>query len=233
MKSEFKKETLEKFFGCDSDELAAGDKNNQSIWLFGIEHGTFNTESKDINIDQNYSIETQSKWPYNVKAFKLLSVILGYSLNNYMDFANKYQPFVKGSKGFFKGNLYPYGFRSVSDFTEEVKRKTRFNTKEEYYEWCNKNRLPIINNWVEEYQPKIVIGVGITRRDDFSLAVFGKNVEFKEYFFTINEHTKKIYYFVDGSRKLIVIPHFAGRYGLNSNLSIEKTGKFIEKLINE
>lgn len=35
MKSEFKKETLEKFFGCDSDELAAGDKTINQFGFLG------------------------------------------------------------------------------------------------------------------------------------------------------------------------------------------------------
>lgn len=231
MNKEFENKVLSKFYGCDTDELAAGTKENQSIWLMGIEHGTWKSE-KDANIEaDNYSVARQLTWPYNQKAFKLLSVIHGYNIKEYIEFANKYQPFVKGNAGFFKGNLYPYGLRTVNDFTEEVKIETGFKDKNEYYNWCNKNRLPVIKEWIDEYMPKIVIALGISQKDNFSKAVFDEKVQFKEENFLVNQHKKRFYYFNKNGKKLVVLPHFSGAHGLNSDESIEIVGKFIKDQI--
>jgi hypothetical protein len=117
---EFAEEALSKFYGCDSDEIQAGNQSSPSIWLFGIEHGTYksqhdeNPETRELIEDEKYSIETQMKWPYNQKAFKLLASMLPeYGAKKYKEFAEKYKPFVFGSKGFFKGNLYPFPCHKV------------------------------------------------------------------------------------------------------------------------
>lgn len=231
MNNSFQTEVLEKFFGCDSDERSAGNEIEQSIWLIGIEHGTFKSEIDKTSEDQSYSIDTQLKWSFNMKAIKLLAIVHGYEIKNYKDFAYRYEPFVKGSKGFFKGNIYPYGFNKVSAFTEEAKQKIGLNTKKEYYDWCDKNRIPVMHSWINEYHPKIVIGIGISKKEQFGQIVFGKQVELKEKEFIVNGHTKRFFSFVDGEKKLIVLPHFSGRHGLNSNRSLELAGKYIKDLI--
>jgi hypothetical protein len=43
VKSEFCKEALQKFSGCDNTDSEAGTPENPAIWLLGIEHGTFNS----------------------------------------------------------------------------------------------------------------------------------------------------------------------------------------------
>lgn len=196
----FKKEVLKKFYGCDSDKQAAGNKDNQSILLLGIEHGTFKSDIDKESTDNNYSIDTQLQWPFNMKAIKLLAIAHNYEIKDYKEFAYKYEPFAKCNKGFFKGNIYPYGFNKVSDFTEEAKKKTGLDNKNKYYDWCDNNRIPVMNNWVKEYQPKIVIGVGISKKDQFQQIVFGKEVEFEEHKFSGNGHEKRFFTYIDNKK---------------------------------
>jgi len=235
---DFTQKSLEKFSGCDNDIEQAGTMDNPSIWLFGIEFGTYkskhdeNLETRITEKDDTYSINTQLKWPYNQKAFKLLaSTNEHYGVNRYIEFAEKYQPFVKGSTGFFKGNLYPYPCNKVKHWPEIAVKDTGATTKIEYLNWCKKYRLPVIREWIEWHQPKIFIGVGITNRNEFSEAVFGERKNLTEKNIVINNHTKRLFYHIDGKKKLIVIPHFSGQYGLNSDVSLQKSGEFISDLL--
>jgi hypothetical protein len=233
---------LQEFDGCDSDN--PGNSEYPAVWLFGIEHGSLPvrngesvaTPTHDMQMGNNYSIETQLTYrPYNQRAFKLLAAMNGNPVSNFREFAHEYQPFVRGlndefkEKLYFKGNLYPYACHDVNEWSDDVKSQVGL-TKNEYRQWCKEHRFPIIKQWVDKYQPKLFIGVGITCRNEFSLAVFGKEVDLNQKIITVNGRDKKIYYFVDGIRKLVVVPHFVGRHGLNSDKSLQETGEFIAGL---
>lgn len=230
----FADEALSKFAGCDSDDVAAGSPAAPSIWLLGIEHGTYNSRHEEASAiepeDDSYSIEMQLRWPYNKKAFKLLASMHGYTVDSFLEFSANHQPFVKGQAGFFKGNLYPFACHNVSSWPERAVTATGTSDKGEYRQWCQEYRLPTIKSWIDEYQPKIVIGVGITCRSDFSRAVFGQEVELSEKILNINGHKKRLFYFTQGWRKLVIIPHFSGAYGLNSNVSLQEAGSFIREI---
>ena len=223
----------QEFDGCDGGD--PGSPTSPTIWIFGIEHGTYRSpatfESSQNHTDDGYTIQTQLTYPYNQKAFKLLAVINGLSIEDYRVFAEKTQPFVKGSKGYFKGNLYPYACRSVSEWTPEAELETGM-TKIEYKQWCNQHHIPAIKKWVDQYQPKVFIGVGNSNRTDFSQAVFGNNVNFETHQFTVGTQTKKIFYAKVDGRRLVVIPHLSGgKNGLNSHESVRVAGKFIAEFI--
>lgn len=237
--NQFSEEALTKFYGCDSDEIQAGNKNNPSIWLFGIEHGTYksrhavNLNTNELKEDEQYLIKTQMKWPYNQKAFKLLASMLPeYGAEKYIEFAEKYNPFVLGTPGFFKGNLYPYPCHNIGVWPESAVEITGVTSKHEYIKWCREYRHPVIKKWVEEYCPKIFIGVGIENRQEFSLAVFGKSVNLSENAISVNNHKKRVFYHITDDKKLVVIPHFSGPNGLNSNESLQKVGEFIASVMN-
>ena len=59
---QFIREFLEKFSGCDNDEEQAGTVSDPSIWLFGIEFGTYksrhdeNIKTRNTEEDEEYSI---------------------------------------------------------------------------------------------------------------------------------------------------------------------------------
>ena len=240
MNPDFCKEALEKFCGCDNSEIEAGSLQQPAIWLFGLEHGTYkskhdeNVNTREELDDEDYSIETQLKWPYNQKAFKLLAAMRKeYGVKKYKEFAEDNQPFVKGTPGFFKGNLYPFPCHKFSKWPETAHTDTGFSTKEEYLQWCKEHRLPKIKSWVEEYGPKLFIGVGISNRNEFSLAVFGELVEFGEKEIIVKADRKRIFYYAKGNNRLVVIPHFSGPYGLNSDESLQQVGEFLGEFQNQ
>lgn len=85
-----------------------------------------------------------------------------------------------------------------------------------------------MHHCVEEYAPKIFICVGISNRSEFSVAVFSQEeVELSEKILTINGHEKRIFHYARGNKKLAIIPHFSGRYGLNSNVALQQAGEFV------
>jgi hypothetical protein len=144
MNNNFAEEALAKFDGCDSDELAAGTPSAPSIWLFGVEHGTYKSGHDGTGVTPKsggYTIEEQREYPYNLKAFKLLAAMKGMRVEQWPEFAEAHQPFVRGSKGFFKGNLFPFACHNVGDWPEDNARDTGMADKREYIAWCKERRL--------------------------------------------------------------------------------------------
>lgn len=231
--NEFLQSLLCKFKGCDGGD--PGSVTEPSIWLFGIEHGWSKADQNgkgQTEPDETYSVETQLKIRFNQSAFKLLAEIEGQSAREYRDFAGKRKPFVKGFEGYFKGNLYPVACHNVGVWTEEDKSLTGFARKAQFRDWCAKHRWPVIKDWIDEYCPKLFIGVGTTQRSHFCSSVFGSERPFEEYNFDVNGYKKTIYFINAEGRKLVVVPHFAGPNGLNSYESIEKAGQFIREFLS-
>lgn len=237
------KSMLEEFVGCDSDN--PGNPERPAVWLFGIEHGEIGTianSSPSIEPVDCYSIKTQLGFrsPFNRNAFKLLAAMNGYQVAQFRKFAEEHQPFVRRGRSenikgngnlYFKGNLYPYACKKVKIWPEDAIRETGISDKNKYQQWCLRHRFPVIKQWVDKYQPKIFIGVGITCRDEFSSAVFGRVVNFELHQFSVNKHGKKIYFASVDGIKLVVIPHLSGsQYGLNSDESLQEAGEFIAGL---
>jgi hypothetical protein len=223
------------FDGCDGGD--PGSPEAPTVWLFGIEHGTYKSRH-DANFhtardDPNYSIQTQLKWPYNQKAFKLLAAMEGKEVARYREFAEDNQPFVNQSKGYFKGNLYPFACRNISEWPAEAEKETGL-TKLEYREWCKEHHLPAIKKWIDKYQPKIFIGIGTTSKSEFVSAAFGADIELNVYQFSVNGHVKQIFHAKAMGRRLVIVPHLSGsRYGLNSNESLRIAGEFIADFIDD
>lgn len=236
----FSDDALRKFVGCDSDEHAAGTPASPSVWLFGIEHGTYRSRHDggigvvgDANDDDNdYSVETQRRWPYNQKAFKLLAAMQGIPVQDWREYAEKHQPFVKGSPGYFKGNLYPYACHNAAEWPAEAADETGFANKLDYQTWCRDKRLPVIRSWVEEYKPSVFIGVGSGYRNDFSRAVFANEAELETTVVVAAGKERRLFFRIDEAKKLVVVPHFSSAAGLNSDALLQATGTFIAKLMN-
>jgi hypothetical protein len=228
---------LAKFDGCEGGD--AGTPTNPSIWLFGVEPGwsksdQARTDTPKNPLDDGYSIETQLQWPYNRNAFKLLAAINGVLVSQFREFASKHQPFVQGSKGYFKGNLYPYACNNVGHWPQDAVEETGLTSKAEYQKWCNEHRWPTVKGWVDEHQPALFIGVGNTFRSQFASSVFGRSIELESHKITVNGHSKKVYFGQSDGRKLAVIPHLSGgSNGLNSNEAIEKTGVLISNFLKK
>lgn len=229
----FEASACDPFEGGDGGD--AGSIELPSIWLFGIEHGVERNIEKNPDVthdERDYSIDKQLGYRFNRNAFKLFAAIHGEPVDRHEQFARLQQPWVKGSKGYLKGNLYPYPCRNIKTWTAEAKQDTGFEDKRELIKWCNEHRLPAIADAVRHYHPKLFIGVGASMAREFSKACFGDNTPLETHQLSINGHTKKIRYATHNGRILVVLPHISsGCNGLNSDESLQETGNFIAKLM--
>lgn len=218
---------VDKFTGDNAIE----DAGKGAIWILGIEPGFSKKDALGLtkNVDDNYSINQQLNWPFNVKIFKLLAVVCNNAnTEDYQYFAESHQPFAKGVSGFFKGNLYPFAFNSVKDWNQQAKEMTGFETKGDYYQWYREKRLPLIKKAFHDYTPKAVIGIGLGEAAQFAKAVGIKASELEVHFVEIENKRKKVLIGKAEQTPIFVLPHL-NYYAncLNSDESIQKVGELI------
>jgi hypothetical protein len=233
---EFKKWALG-FSGCDRGDI--GSKQQRSIWLCGIEWGGgHDAESlvESISFDHSLPPQGYDKWEdnlayiFNWRAMKLLATIDNYEVSSYKNFAKNIKPFVIGSTGFFKMNLYPIAFKNTSfeHWKSEFSKITSLNGKSEYLTWCEQHRFPVMREWVSKYQPKLINCLGISYKKEFTKAfldseshIYNEKIEGKEFFWGINRNNTLV----------IIIPFMVNRYGLTRDSSIQKFGNRISELL--
>ena len=228
---QFFQKMTEKFSGFDAGDPGTPDK--PSIWLMGIEPGWPKGEelcgvASTPYAYNDYTIEMQMRWRYNQQAFKLLAAIDGHS--EWKKFACDKKPFEKGSLGYFKGNIYPLACPTTKDWPSIYKKASGLESKEEYRDWCKTNRHPKIISWISECKPRLIIGVGIGDRDEFSNLIENSS-DLQEHRFTENP-PKRLFVKKGESTSLVVLPHFTGgRNGLNSDKSIREAAQIIKREI--
>lgn len=217
---------------CDGGDL--GSKESPSIWLMGVEPGWSLADQAralaDVAapraLDESYSVELQLGWPFNRSAFKLLCALEEEKADGYRDFALRKRPFEKGSKGYFKANLFPVPLHTLAAWDEEAIRDTGFDTKSAYQAWLREARFPVVTAHLEERRPKLLIGTGLAHLNDF-MAVVGADTH-QLHTFRVNGFDKKIYVAAGGLVPLVVLPHLSGgSNGLNSNVAIERAAQVI------
>jgi len=226
----------DEFIGCDGGDV--GSPAHPSIWLVGIEHGTFNSihDSPDSGQecqDEDYSVKIQLGWPYNRNAFKLLAALEGQAIDSYREFAMSRRIFEKGSEGYFKGNLYPYASRRVSEWSDAAQRSTGMD-KRDFQIHCERQWFPVIRSWVERYRPRLVIGVGNSFKRQFSQAILGQALSFETEKFSVNGHGKRLNFATHDGTLLAVVPHISGSsMGLNSDVSLQEAGARIRARLRQ
>lgn len=177
-------------------------------------------------LDESYSVELQLGWPFNRSAFKLLCALDGSSPEAYRDFAMRARPFEKGSKGYFKANLFPVPLHTLAAWDDEAIRETGFDTKAAYQAWLREARFPVVSAYLDECRPKILIATGLAHLEDFMKVVGARAPQMHS--ITVNGFSKRIYVATDGMVPLVVLPHLSGgSNGLNSNAAIEQAANLI------
>lgn len=221
------------FEGGDGGD--AGSPEAPSIWLFGQEHGDpvrAVPQPEDLRSERDYTVDRQLRYPFNRNAFKLFAAIHGEPVTHYEQFARRHQPWVPGSRGYFKGNLYPYPCRNLGTWSEQAQTETGFGCKDEFIAWCNEHRLPAIADAVRCHRPRLFIGIGADTARAFSLAYFGAALPLESWQFEVGGYTKKIRYATHNGRRLVVLPHISsGSNGLNSDEALQVAGGFIAGLM--
>ena len=229
------------FSGCDGGQIGSAEK--QSIWICGIEWGSgFNAEELQSYINQTWegspdfgykSLEDSDFYSYNRVVFKLLAVMQGDTIDSYKDFVKKEQPFVESSQSFyFKMNLYPIAFPDTqhTHWVKEFSEITGFEDKSQYLEWCQNNRFPVMQQWVQKYAPKLIICFGKGSANKFNLAFTDNNEEFtSEMVGSLTLQWKKN----DNGTIIAVLPFpNAQNKGLKSHSDIEAMGERLAELID-
>lgn len=226
------------YSGCGGGDL--GSPENPSIWVCGIEWGVgYTPESLRSSINkcdvkappQGYDDwQDNLSYIFNWQTMKLLSVIDGGYVKDYKEFAKTVRPFILGSRGYFKMNLYPIAFKDTSHsrWLEEFSVITGFPTKSDYLVWSNNYRLPKIRERAKNSKPKLIICFGKTYLEQFKKAFLDEGssinheiIEGKEMFWGEN---------LQGSL-VVVIPFMVNRYGLTRNLAIQSFGERIRDLL--
>lgn len=120
----------------------------------------------------------------------------------------------------------------MNTWSEEAKKDTGFDRKEDIIKWCNEFRLPAIAEAVRHHRPRLFIGVGASNAAEFSRAYFGTSLPLEQHVFAVNGHSKRIRYAKHNGGVLVVVPHLTGgRNGLNSDESLQIVGSFIAGLL--
>ena len=226
------------FSGCDGGDI--GSPQNKSIWVCGIEWGGgHDADSLLASIKEGAESPPNGydEWKenlsyiFNWQVMKLLCAIKGGTVKEYKSFAEKVQPFVRGSNGYFKMNLYPIAFKDTNpdQWFSSFSDISGFNSKDAYMAWCKKERLPQIRKWTCQYAPELIICLGKTYISDFATAFHGDDkgfhteiIEDREMNWVVNQ---------DGTL-VVVLPFMVNRNGLVRNTAIQKVGERIAKLLS-
>ncbi|ARU18091.1 hypothetical protein [Croceicoccus marinus] len=224
---------------CEGGDPGTPDK--PSVWLLGIEPGwSLADEAADQKGDatyetqqEAYSVELQLTWPFNQKAFKLLSALNGGRPEDYREFALAARPFEQGSNGYFKANLFPEPFNKVGTWDTATAQNTGFASKEEYRTWMRENRFRVLQAWIHRCRPSLVIGCGLTHISDF-LAITGTSQMPAARHVEVNGHSKRFHISTGGTVPIAVIPHLTGgSHSLNSNASIALVAEQIRSELSQ
>ena len=162
----------------------------------------------------------------------LLAAISGRPARSWLEFAHEVQPFVRNSKGYFKGNLYPYPCVKGKRWSMELERE-RGMTAIEYRAWCDVHRPPVIKSWVDEYQPRLFLGFGSAVARQFSRCYFGEAVPMNAYKLTMSKgQAKRLRHARRGGCNLVVLSDPSSGYNaLDTDESIERLGQMIRDLV--
>ncbi len=238
------------FSGCDGGNI------HSNIWIVGIEWGVNkgNDEDKDYYLVELPSEIEKGKiklppdlynWKesitnkYGIGVAKLFCSLINHDVDDY----KKKIELLKGSE-IFKLNLYPIAFQNTDNQLWDqynLKNITGFYDKDLFRIWCLFNRFPFFSDLTRDYNPELIICTGISYLSDFILFFGGEKSlnkkiecgEIKPNSSSNNKYIRQYYWAkLNNITKIVIIPFFSGRYGLNSNYLIEEMGKQIRRIIS-
>jgi hypothetical protein len=218
------------FSGCDGGNLRG------SVWFCGIEWGA--GQDHDLATELRHSVSSPPQlyeshedvlrdrvsgkhYPCNVKLLKLIAAMRGQQVAEYRRVAQE-TPFpFHCDSDYFKLNLFPVAFQKVDPqlWNDKYKSATGLATREEYLEWCREHRFPQIRSWMALGQPKLVVGVGSSCKDDFRQAFGFMGAENKE-----SIEGRPLFWMSKGETVLAVIP-FLGPFRLDSDKRLQAFGR--------
>ena len=116
---------------------------------------------------------------------------------------------------------------------------TGFEEKHLFQTWCFYHRFPALSDYVHRYQPKVVIGTGVSYLREFFACLGGSPAsaekiaceEISPASGSNSQRSRRFYWVPVGERTLLfVIPFFSGPSGLNSNFLLQEMGERIREI---
>ena len=210
------------YSGCDGGNI------NGPIWFCGIEYGGGETESDFMSDDaitprhiEADKLRNHLKPQYNRKMAKIYSTICQQEVRHYLENAEERQ--LMSPKGdVFKMNLFPIAFRKDHDelWKKWIFDRTGLPTKSMYRAWCQNNRFTKIQEWVTNYNPKLIVATSTYYESDFIMAFGGVGAIYSRDI--VEEEKIQCRNLVwlpinDGKTILAITPFLGYRYGINSD----------------
>ncbi|KGF79380.1 hypothetical protein IA69_24765 [Massilia sp. JS1662] len=222
----FRDWAVSEFAGCDGGDPLA------RTWVLGFEHGESAAEGSGRQVeDDGYPIARQRTYRYNRQIFKLLAAIEGGHVSDWLSFAERKRPFVKGASGYFKGNLFPYPCHEDAAWSDAAQGETGFVSKERYRAWCRNHRFPVVEEWIARASPDLIIATGITRRHDFLGVAFQREfVRMEEHRVDVPGRARRFFSASHHGRLLVVLPHLSGSPLFAANATLQAAGAQIAAL---
>jgi len=228
------------FSGCDGGNLKA------DTWLCGIEwgySGASEQEKQDyytnelpkeiengaVNLNSNYNFFTDESlaYPFNRGFAKLYASYKGGDVSDFNTVTGQLLKLNISPIGFWKDEEYLWNKYSLPN-------TTGFEVKEEFVKYLNNiNRFTEIRHL---HKPKLIVCVGVGRRNDFLKCFFGNNkLTFQKTTMTPksenNKNIRNIYHSKHDETLIVVIPFFTSSNGLNSDYLLQETGGVIARLL--
>ncbi|MBY5980215.1 hypothetical protein [Ferrimonas balearica] len=219
--------------GCEGGNI------DGAIWFFGLEWGgdSHQTQTPDLVINHehpyvsgDYREVFPDDYQYNNKLTKLYAAMLGQPTEHYARVFHETRMFDSGSDT-YKGNIYTLSSprEDAQYFTSNLQQLTGCRSKEDYKQAHRDHRFPMLQRWVKEHQPQVIVCFGNSYVNDYRGAFTEQPISFetkrfagvKLSFAPIN----------DGNTLLVVLPFIAFySHCLNSDHRIRHAGLQVSQL---
>lgn len=202
-------------------------------WWWDSDDLRYNIYNEQWEGSPNFGTVELANSRYDQVVQKLLYALAGSNdLAEYQQFAEKQRLFMQDTQSpYFKMNLYPIAFASTdhSLWSKEFSEILGFQNKNDYLQACQEYRFPVIKQWVQTYQPKLIICFGKTYSKEFDMA-FSDN---EEAFFSLEINNLTLSYKVNDNGTIIAVLPFPNTpTGLKSYDDIWAMGVFLRGLLN-
>lgn len=247
---------LASYSGCDG-----GCPEKSSIWFTGIEwgfgkrRGQSNKEHESSVKDYHngemlssmksgyskpysdkYSLINNMGYTFGKRSAKLLSVINGYSIADYMSAASK-----TSDTDVFKLNLHPISLpdTNITLWNKyELDKLTGLKRKQDYIDLCRQHRYPFFRDEAIKHKPKLILCVGKEYAPHYAKCFCDidelEQLTKEEIVDTSakNNNPRAIFWKkITDDTLFVTVPFLVNRYGLNSNYLIDKFGQRIKELL--
>lgn len=186
--------------------------------------------------EYQYFLPERWQYPFVRNFGKLIGVISGMSVYELEQIKTASERW-----NIFHMNLYPIKFPNESDELWQkygLPNVTGLQSKQIYRTWCLLRRFPWMAEQVKKHQPRLIIGTGIGYLTDFIVCCGGSGIVDDIHCERLvgdennsGNSSRTLYWTkVSSQTTLAVVPFMTSRFGLNSNVLIEKFGSRIREV---